>query len=76
MHLLIALLKSPGKKNSQKKKNHLINQFEKLKYSSGKKSKQKKTSYIKQAVINLTDTELTEEQKSLLNLGLNFVSAT
>ena len=63
-------------KEFTKKKNHLINKFEKLKNSLGKKGKQKTISYIKQAVINLTDTELTEEQKSLLNLGLNFVPAT
>ena len=62
-------------KEFTKKKNHLINKFEKLKNSSRKKGKQKTISYIKQVVINLTDTELTEEQKSLLNLGLNFVPA-
>ena len=54
-------------KEYTRKKNHLVNKFEKLKNSSGKKGKQKTTSYIKQAVINLTDTQLTEEQKSLLN---------
>ena len=59
-----------------KKKNHLINKFEKLKNSSGKKGKEKIASYIEQSVINVTDTELTKEQKSLLNLGLNFVPAT
>ena len=63
-------------KEFTKKKNHLINKFEKLKNSTEKKGKQKTTSYIKQAVINLTDTELTEEQMSLLNLGPNFVPAT
>ena len=60
-------------KEFTKKKNQLIDKFEKLKKSSEKKDKQKITSYIKQTVINLTDTELTEEQKSLLNLGPNFV---
>ena len=39
--------------------------------SSPGKSKQKTVSYIKQVVINLANTELTEEQKSLLNLGPN-----
>ena len=63
-------------KEFTKKKNHLINKFETLKNNTGKKSTEKTTSYIKQAVINLTDTELTEEQKSLLNLGPNFVPAT
>ena len=63
-------------KEFTKKKNHLINKFEKLKNSTEKKGKQKTTSYIKQAVINLTDIELTEEQMSLLNLGPNFVPAT
>ena len=63
-------------KEFTKTKNHRINKFEKLKKSSGKKGKQKTTSYIKQAVINLTDTELTEEEKSLLNLGPNFVPGT
>ena len=62
-------------KEFTKKKNHLINKFEILENSTGKKSKEK-TTYIKQAVINLTDIELTEEQKSLLNLGPNFVPAT
>ena len=47
-----------------------------MKNSTGKKSKEKTTLYIKQALINLTDTELTEEQKSLLILGPNFVPAT
>ena len=74
------MITSKGEKSKEKeftkKKNHLINKFEKLKNSSGKKGKQKTISYIKQAVINLTDTELTEEQKSLLNLGPNFVPAT
>ena len=60
----------------KKNKNHLINKFEILKNSTGEKSKQKITSNIKQAVINLTNTKLTEEQKSLLNLGPNFVPAT
>ena len=59
-----------------KKKNNPINKFEKLKNSSEKKDKQKATSYIKQVVINLTDTELTEEQRSLLNLRSSFVPAT
>ena len=63
-------------KEFTKKKNHLINKFEKLKNSTEKKGKQKTTSYIKQAVINLTDTEITEEQMSLPNLGPNFVAAT
>ena len=63
-------------KEFTKKKNHLIKKFGILQNSTGKKRKQKTTSYIKQAVINLTDTELTEKQKSLLNLGLNFVPAT
>ena len=63
-------------KKFTEKKNHLINKFEKLKNSTEKKGKQKTTSYIKQAVINLTDIELTEEQMSLLNLGPNFVPAT
>ena len=63
-------------KEFTKKKNHLINKFEKLKNSTEKKGKQKTTSYIKQAVINLTDTEITEEQTSLPNLGPNFVAAT
>ena len=63
-------------KEFTKKKNHLINKFKKLKNSTEKKGKQKTTSYIKQAVINLTDIELTEEQMSLLNLGPNFVPAT
>ena len=58
------------------KKNHLINEIEKLKNSTEKKGKQKTTSYIKQAVIKLTYTKLTEEQMSLLNLGPNFVPAT
>ena len=62
-------------KEFTKKKNQLINKFEILKNNTGKKSKEK-TTYIKQAFINLTDTELTEEQKSLLNLGPNFVPAT
>ena len=65
-----------NEKEFTKKKNHLINKFEILKNNTGKKSKEKTTSYIKQAVINLTDTELTEEQKFLLNLGPNFVPAT
>ena len=63
-------------KEFTKKKNHLINEFETLKNNTGKNSTEKTTSYIKQAVINLTDTELTDEQKSLLNLGPNFVPAT
>ena len=63
-------------KEFTEKKNHLINKFEKLKNSTGKKGKQKTTSHIKQAVINLTDTELTDEHISLLNLEPNFVSAT
>ena len=65
-------------KEFTKKKNHLINKFEKLKNSTEKKGKQKTTSYIKQAVINLTDIELTEEQMSLslLNLGPNLFPAT
>ena len=46
-------------KEFTKKKKHLINRFEILKNSTGKKSKQKIT-YIKQAVINLTDTKGTE----------------
>ena len=49
-------------KEFTKKENHLINKFEILKNSTGKKSKQKATSYIKQVVINLTDTELTEKK--------------
>ena len=76
MHLLIALQKNPRKKEFIKKINHLINNFEKLKNITGKKSKQKTASYVKQAVINLIDTELTEEQLSLLNLGPHFVPAT
>ena len=63
-------------KEFTKKKNHLINKFEILKNSTGKKRKQKTTSYIKQAVLNLNNTELKEEQNSLLNLGPNFVPAT
>ena len=63
-------------KDLPKKKNYLIKKFEKMKISSGERSKHKTTSYIKQAVINLTDTELTEEHKSLLHLGPNFVPAT
>ena len=35
-----------------KNKNHLINNFEKLKNITGKKSKQKTASYLQQAVIN------------------------
>ena len=66
----------PKEKQFTKKNNHFINKSEKLKNSSRKKSKQKTISYIKQAVINLTDTELTEEQMSLLSLGPNFVRAT
>ena len=76
MHLLIALQKNPRKKNSQKKRTTLSINLKKLKNSTEKKGKQKTTSYIKQAVIDLTDTELTEEQMSLLNLGPNFVPAT
>ena len=63
-------------KKFTKKKNHLINKFEKLKNSIEKKGKQKATSYIKQAGINLTDVELTEEQMSLLNLAPTFVPTT
>ena len=63
-------------KEFTKKKNHLINKFEILKNNTAKKSKEKTASYIKETVINLTDTELTEEQKSLLNLGPNFVPTT
>ena len=63
-------------KEFTKKKNHLINKFEILKNSTGKKRNQKTTSYIKQAVLNLNNTELKEEQNSLLNLGSNFVPAT
>ena len=74
-----AIIDRTTKKSKEKeftnKKNHLINKLETLKNNAGKKSKEK-TTYIKQAVINLTDTELTEEQKSLLNLGPNFVPAT
>ena len=58
------------------KKNHLINKFKKLKNSTEKKGKQKAKSYINQAVINLNDTKLIEEEISLLNLGPNFVPAT
>ena len=63
-------------KRIDKKKNHLINKLKKLKNSTGKKGKQKTTSYKKQAVINLADTELKNEHTSLLNLEPNFVSAT
>ena len=42
---------------------------------SPEKSKQKTTSNIKQVVINLTNTELTEQQKSQQNLRLDFVPA-
>ena len=73
---MIAIHKYSRKNNSKEKKNHLIKKFEILKNSTGKKRKQKITLNIKQAVINLTDIKLTEEQKSLLNLGPNFVPAT
>ena len=63
-------------KEFTKKKNHLINKFEKLKNSTGKKGKQKTTSNIKRAIINLTNAKLTDEQMSLLNLEPNFVPAT
>ena len=43
-------------KEFTKKKNQLIKKVEKLKNSSGGKSKQTTTSYIKLVVINLTDT--------------------
>ena len=76
LHLLIALQENPRKKNSQKKRTTFSINLKKLKNSTEKKGKQKTTSYIKQAVIDLTDTELTEEQMSLLNLGPNFVPAT
>ena len=76
MHFLIAIHKYSRKNNSKEKKNHLIKKFEILKNSTGKKRKQKITLNIKQAIINLTDIKLTEEQKSLLNLGPNFVPAT
>ena len=48
-------------KEFTKRKNHLINKFEIVKNSTGKKSKKKTTLYIKPALINLTDTKLTEE---------------
>ena len=67
--------KKSKEKEFTKKKNHLINKFEILKSSTEKKSKQKATSYIKQAVVNLTNTDLVEKQKSLLNFGLNFLPA-
>ena len=56
-------------KISQKRRTTSKN-FKKLKNSSGKKIKQKAPSYKKQAVINPYGTELREEQKSILNLGL------
>ena len=43
-----------------------------MKNSTEKRVNRKTTSYIKQVVINLTNTELIEEQKSLLNLGTLF----
>ena len=63
-------------KEFTKKKTHLINKFEILKNNTRKKSKEETTVYIKQAVINLTNTELTEEQNSLLNFEPNFILAT
>ena len=65
-----------NEKEFTRKTIHLINQFKKLKNSSKKEDKQKTTSYIIKAIINLTVTELAEEQKSLLNLAPNFVVAT
>ena len=74
--LIYSTTENSNEKEFTKKKNNLINKFENLKNSSVKKDKQKTTSYIREVVINLTDTELTEEQKSLLNLGPNFVPGT
>ena len=68
-------LEKKNNKKFKKKKNHLIKKFEKLESSSEEKSKQKTTSNIKQVVINLTNTELTEQQKSQQNLRLDFVPA-
>ena len=56
--------------------NSLIKKFEKLKKGLGEKSEQKKTSYIEKVCINVTNTELIEEQKSMLNLGPSFIPAT
>ena len=54
--LIDCTIEKSKKKEFAKKKNHLINKFEKLKNSAEKKCKQKTASYIKQAVINLIDT--------------------
>ena len=76
LHLLIALQKNPRKKNLQKRRTTLTINLKNWKIVQEKKGKQKTTSNIKQAIINLTDVELTDEQMSLLNLEPNFVPAT
>ena len=53
-----------------KKKNHLIQKFNKLKENLHIKNNNKvRTNYVKTSIINLTN----KDQKSLLNLGPNFV---
>ena len=60
-----------------KKKNHLIKKFKKLHNEAVKeKTVEKRTSFLKSAVLNLTNDELPEHHKSLLNLGPKFVPST
>ena len=60
-----------------KKKNHLIKKFKKLHNEAVKeKTVEKRTSFLKSAVLNLTNDELSEKHKSLLNLGPKFVPST
>lgn len=56
--------------------NHLTEKFEKIKDSLDRISKNKASSYLKQTVINLYDTEFTKKRISLLNLGRNSVLTT
>ena len=75
LYFLTISEKIQRKKNSQKRRTTLSKNLKNWKKVQGA-IKQKPVSYIKQAVINLTNTQLIEEKNWLLNIGPNFVPAT